>query len=93
MELYECYLKQESEEFRCNSDRKHREKHDYGLQLKDGTPSVIHALKKSSSLCNERSYKERSRRDKREFRRREHSRSHRRTETESGRRYSKYGIG
>jgi len=93
MELYEDFLKQESEELRRNSDRKHREKHDYDLQLKDGTSSVTHALKKSSSPCKERSHKERSRKDKREFRRHEHSRSHRRTETEPARRYSRYLIG
>ena len=84
MELYEDFLKQGSEEFRRNSDRKHREECDYGLQLNDATSSVTHALK-SSSPC-----KERSRKDKREFRRHEHSRSHRRTETELERRHSKY---
>lgn len=90
MELYEDFLKQESEEFRRNSDRKHHEERDYDLQLKDGTSSVTHALKRSSSTCKERSHRERRRKDKREFRRHEHSRSHRRTETEPGRRHSKY---
>jgi len=90
MEFYEDFLKQESEEFRRNSDRKHCEERDYGLQLKDGMSSVIHALERSSSPCKERSHRERSRKDKREFRRHEHSRSHRRTETEPARRHSKY---
>lgn len=90
MELYEDFLKQESEEFRHNSDRKNREERDYDLQLKVGTSSVTDASKKSSSSYKERSHKERSRKDKREFRRHEHSRSHRRTETEPGRRHSKY---
>jgi hypothetical protein len=90
MELYEDFLKQESEEFRRSSDRKHREERDYDLQLKGGSSSVTHALKKRSSPYKERSHKDRSRKDKRESRRHEHSRSHRRTETEPSRRHSKY---
>lgn len=95
MELYEDFLKQESEEFRRDSNRKNRDERDYDLQLKGGTSSVTHASKKSSSSYKERrhkerGHKERSREDKKEFKRHEHSRSHWRTETEPGRRHSKY---
>lgn len=90
MELYEDFLKEESEEFRRKSNRRNHEERDYDLQLKDGTSSVSHASRKSSSSYKERSHKERSRKDKKEFTRHEHSRSHRRTETEPGRRHSKY---
>jgi hypothetical protein len=89
MELYEDFLKQESEEFRHDSDRKNHEECDYDLQQKDGTSTDTHASKKSSSY-KERSHKERSRKDKKEYKRHEHSRSHLRTETDPGRRHSKY---